>query len=146
MAATHDKDDRRLSGHLAAISCGVALASLLPVAAHQLGMLEHLPDPPGRLFDSDGITESPAAHPLGIPDSVLGIASYSATLALLYAARRRAPLPSALLKWKLGLDASAASANSVRQVVKFRRVCSWCTATAIATAAMVHFGRKALRD
>jgi uncharacterized membrane protein len=136
---------QRSAINAATVACAVAMLTLLPVAAHQLGLLDHLPDPPSDLFDSDGITESKAAHPLGVPDSLLGLGSYAATLALLLAARRiRIARP--LLRAKLAADSSAAAFNVVRQVVQFRRVCSWCTGTAIATAAVVHYGRKALRD
>jgi uncharacterized membrane protein len=128
----------------ALLATGAALLTLLPVAAHQLGLLDHLPDPPGSCFASDEITESRAAHPLGIPDSLLGIGSYGITLGLLWAARQTR-LVHPLVRAKLGADAAAAAANSVRQVVNFRRLCSWCTGTALATAALVHYGRKSLR-
>jgi len=136
--------EQRIPLNAATVACAVAVLTLVPVAAHQLGLLDHLPDPPSGLFDSDRITESKTAHPLGIPDSVLGLGSYAATLALLLASRRlRIARP--LLHAKLAADSSAAAFNVVRQVVKFRRLCSWCTGTAIATAAMVYYGRKALR-
>ncbi len=133
------------AGNVALAATGVAILTLLPVAAHQLGFLHHLPDPPSQHFASDEITESKAAHPLGIPDSLLGLVSYSATFTLLLAARRfRIARP--LLKVKLSADAAAATGNSIRQVVSFGKLCSWCTGTAIATAAVVHFGRKSLEE
>jgi uncharacterized membrane protein len=131
------------ANRIALAATGVALAMLVPVAAHQLGFYDHLPDPPGKLFDSDAITDSAAAYPLGIPDSLLGLASYAATFALLLASRRHNGIHS-VLRTKLALDASAAACNSVRQITKFRRICSWCTATAIATAVVVHYGRRSL--
>ncbi len=127
------------------VACGAALATLLPVVLHQTGVLEHLPDPPGKVFDSDGITESKAAHPLGFPDGLLGIASYGSTLALMVAARENKTARK-LLATKLVLDGSVASINVVRQVVQFRKVCSWCTGTALATAAMLFAARTLLRD
>lgn len=123
-----------------------ALATLAPVAVHQLGFLRHLPDPPSPLFDSDAITGSRMAHPYGVPDGLLGLGSYGATLLLLIAARRRAPLAGRLLGAKLALDAGAATFNSVRQVAKFHRVCSWCAGTAVATAVMTVYGYRFLRD
>ena len=136
--------EQRQANNLALVATGVALLTLVPVAAHQLGFLEHLPDPPAAIFASDAITESKTAHPLGIPDSLLGLASYTATLALLVAARH-CRLAQPLLRAKLAADASVAAANSVRQVAKFQRLCSWCTGTALATAAIVHFGRRSVR-
>jgi uncharacterized membrane protein len=113
-----------------------ALTSLVPVAAHQLGLIAHLPDPPGGAFDSDRITGSRAAHPLGVPDAVLGLGSYGVTLALVLLARDSAAARKAL-RWKLTADGAAAGFNVVRQVVSFGKICSWCTATALCTAVML---------
>ncbi len=122
-----------------------AILTLLPVAAHQFGWLDHLPDPPGAVFASDRITTSKTAHPLGIPDSLLGLGSYGVTLLLaLLARQRREARP--LLACKLAADGSLAGFNVIRQVVSFRKLCSWCTATAICTAVMVYAGRSILTE
>ena len=126
-------------------ACCMALATLVPVALHQLGALEHLPDPPGRMFDSDGITESKMAHPLGVPDALLGVASYGTTLALMMMARR-SETAKRVLGAKLVLDGAAAGFNAVRQVARFGKLCSWCTGTAMATAVMVYAGRGAIAE
>jgi uncharacterized membrane protein len=81
---------------------------------------------------------------MGVPDGLLGVASYSITLALLMAARRSVAMRT-LLGLKLKADASVAGANVARQIVSFRRICSWCMATAVATGATVYFGQKSLR-
>jgi uncharacterized membrane protein len=123
------------------IATSAALLTLAPVAIRQLGLVDHLPDPPGSLFASDEITGSSAAHPMGIPDGLLGIASYGATLTLILLARKR-PEARKLLAAKLVADGCAAGFNTVRQVARFRKLCSWCTATAICTAVMIVAGRK----
>jgi hypothetical protein len=74
---------------LAVTGAALALGTLVPVALYQTGMLRSLPDPPGAIFDSEWITSSKDAHPLGIPDALLGLGSYGATLALLLAGGRR---------------------------------------------------------
>lgn len=122
-----------------------ALLTLLPVAAHQLGLLKHLPDPPGAIFASDTITESKTAHPLGVPDSLLGLGSYSLTLCLAILGRSQ-PKARPLLAAKLVADGSLATFNVVRQIVSFRKICSWCTGTAVCTAVMVYAGRTLIRD
>lgn len=120
-----------------AIASGTAaVVSLIPVVLRQTGVIEHLPDPAGEVWDSDGIVMSKAAHPMGVPDGVLGIASYAATIALLADGR-------CVARAKLVCDASAAGFNVVRQVVKFGRLCSWCMAAAVFTVPMVVFGWKA---
>jgi uncharacterized membrane protein len=122
-----------------------ALLTLIPVAAHQLGYLRHLPDPPANIFASDEITESSMAHPLGIPDSVLGLGSYGLTLALVLLAQSR-PKAQRLLALKLIGDGAIAGFNVVRQVAEFGKLCSWCTGTALCTAAMVVGGRRLIAE
>lgn len=134
------------SVHAAAVTgAALALATLVPVALYQTGMLRRLPDPPGAIFDSEWITSSTDAHPMGIPDGLLGLGSYSATLALLLAAPSSG-IVRALLSAKLAGDRSMAAFNVVKQVVKFRRVCSWCTGTALATGLLVTAGRRYLKQ
>jgi uncharacterized membrane protein len=122
-----------------------AILTLIPVAAHQLGALKHLPDPPGAIFDSDAITESQAAHPFGIPDALPGLASYVTTLTLAILAREH-PTARKLLHAKLIADGSLATFNMARQVVTFRKLCSWCTGTALCTFAMLYAGRNVLKS
>ena len=106
-----------------------------------MGAIDHLPDPPGSVFASDRITKSKSAYPLGIPDGILGLTSYGVTLGLVALAAGN-PKARKLLAMKLLGDGSLAAFNVVRQVVSFRRLCSWCTATAVCTAAMVIAGRE----
>lgn len=134
------KDDRLVTG-----SCCVALATLAPVALYQSGILPRLPDPPLRVFDSERITTSDAAHPFGIPDGWLGLVSFGTTFMLAVLAKRHLKAKK-LLGAKLTLDASAAAFNATRQVVSFGKLCSWCTGTALAAMVMAYGGRDAIRE
>jgi uncharacterized membrane protein len=120
-------------------AASAAIATLIPVALYQCHAIRRLPDPPGAWFDSELITSSKDAHPLGVPDSLPGLASYGITLALAIAsgeslAARR------LFAAKLILDGGMASVNVVKQVISFRKLCSWCTGTALMTAVLVPAG------
>jgi uncharacterized membrane protein len=128
---------------LLAAANAAAIATLIPVALHQLGLVRHLPDPPASMFDSDGITESSMAHPFGIPDALLGIASYGTTLLLVRGACRSSAARK-LLGAKLLLDGGTATFNATRQVTRFGKLCSWCMGTVAATALMVYAGRHAI--
>ena len=80
-----------------------------------------------------------AAHPLGIPDSLLGLGSYGITFSLILLARSH-PKARRLLTLKLLGDGAVAAFNVVRQVATFGKICSWCTGTALCTAVMVAAG------
>jgi uncharacterized membrane protein len=127
------------------VACCTALATLVPVALYQTGIMSRLPDPPLRIFDSEKITKSKAAHPFGIPDGLLGLASFGATLALALCAKRQ-PKLNRVLGLKLTLDASVAAFNASRQVVSFGRLCSWCTGTAAAAGVMAYAGRHTIKN
>jgi uncharacterized membrane protein len=126
-------------------ACCTTIATLIPVALYQTGVLRSLPDPPSALFDSERITTSKAAHPFGIPDGLLGLASFGTTLALILTARR-SPMARKLLGAKLTMDAAAGGFNAGRQVVSFGKLCSWCTGTAIAAGVTAYAGRSVIRD
>jgi len=119
-----------------------AVVALGVVTARQLGMVRRLPDPPGAMWDSDAVVMSRAAHPAGVPDGVPGMASYGVTLALLLLAED-AEWVRPVARAKVMLDAAAAGMNAVRQVVVFRRMCSWCMAAVVCTAAMAWASREA---
>ena len=125
-------------------ACCAALATLVPVTLYQAGLVRQLPDPPLPFFDSERIAMSKAAHPLGIPDGFLGIASFGMTLGLVLLARRHGTAKK-VFGLKLTLDASMAAFNVGRQVVQFGKLCSWCTATAISSGVMAYSGRKLIR-
>jgi uncharacterized membrane protein len=118
---------------------------LVPVALYQTGLISRLPDPPLPVFQSERIVSSRAAHPMGVPDGLLGLASFGTTLALILL-QRRSPLSRRLLGAKLTMDAAAAAFNMGRQVLRFRALCSWCTGTGLATAAMVWAGRDVIAE
>lgn len=128
---------------MAIACCCTALATLTPVALVQLHITKDLPDPPGRWFDSKRVVTSKGSYRLGIPDGLLGLASYSVSMALLLSATPERPLMRRLLHGKLALDATMALRNVRKQVTEHKSICSWCLGTAVATAGMVFFGRLA---
>jgi len=126
-------------------STSIALASLVPVALYQSRLIPALPDPSLRIFDSERITKSKTAHPLGIPDGWLGLASFGTTFVLVLLGRRSSTARK-LLGVKLVMDASVGAFNAVRQIVEFRKLCSWCTATALSAATMAYAGRGSIAE
>jgi uncharacterized membrane protein len=124
----------------ATIASGGAAVSLL-VGLHQLGILKHLPDPPGRLWDSSHVTQSPAAYLLGVPDAPLAAVGFGAAVVL--ASRLGASRPGQR-PWvgrlfgaaALGL-ATGAAAYLAEMLLRQRRLCVYCLSTALASFALV---------
>ena len=129
---------RRRVGAMALSAAG----SMGVVAAYQMGLLKHLPEPPLAALDADKVDASGEAYQyLKTPDAALGLASYAATLVLAgmgsdRRAQERPWIPLALAA-KVGLDAVSGLYLTVEQASKHRRFCSWCLLAAGLSTAMV---------
>ena len=119
-----------------------AIGSMGLIALYQTGIIRHLPEPPLPYFDADKVDASREAYAyLAMPDGVLGLGSYAATMALAAAggqerATERPWLPL-LLAVKVAADAAVAGKLTVNQWTKHRAFCFWCLLAAAATFAQV---------
>lgn len=120
----------------------VSAASMGIISLYQLGVIKHLPEPPG--FNADKVDASPEAYAwLATPDAVLGLGSYAATLGLAAMGgadrARQQPLIPLALAAKALFDAAQAGRLTVDQWTKHRAFCSYCLVAAGATFAAVPF-------
>lgn len=103
-AATGEMGRRRAIVGLSFFS----MAALAPVCLLQMGMTEHLPDPPSDSFHADETNRSDAAFVFGIPDGPLAVASLALNLPLAsFGGRdrvRRHPWAPLLAVAKAGVD------------------------------------------
>jgi uncharacterized membrane protein len=118
----------------------LAAGSYLPVLAYQAGLVRHLPEPPLRWLDADAVDASPEAYwPGSTPDAALGLLQAAATIALAGAGphdrARTSPWIPLLLAAKTAGDAAGAALLTAEQLTRHRRICSYCTVAAAATAA-----------
>jgi uncharacterized membrane protein len=119
-----------------------AIGSLGIVALYQLGLIDHVPEPPIPGFDADAVDAAAEAYAiLAMPDAVLGIASYAVTLGLVAMSSEertfaRPWLPVALAL-KVSFDAVVATKLTRDQWTIHRAFCMWCLLAAGATFASV---------
>ncbi len=52
------------------------------ISLYQVGLIKHLPYPPGKIFDSDKANGSHHAYVWGVPDGPLAIGIYALSLIL----------------------------------------------------------------
>jgi len=119
-----------------------AMGSMGVVAAYQMGLLRHLPEPPLPVFDADDVDASGEAYQyLKTPDAALGLVSYATTLVLagMGAAGRTEEKPwiPLALAAKVGLDAVSGLYLTAEQATKHRKFCSWCLVATALSVAMV---------
>lgn len=105
------------------------------MALYQFGLVGHLPDPPGSIFDSDRVDASGEAYAVGrTPDATLALVSYGVTLALIGMGgedrSRTHPWIAFVQALKVAADTASAAMLTVEQVSKHRAVCFWCLAGA----------------
>lgn len=121
---------------LSVFSCTVLGA----VALFQVGILEHLPDPPLPGFDADAVNGSADAYRLlHTPDALLGMTSYAVTACL---AGMGGADRSTTARWiplsmgvKTAVDVAQAARLSRKQAIKFHKYSVWSLLVAGATVA-----------
>lgn len=118
----------------------LAAGAMAAISFYQLGIIPHLPEPPIPGLDADKVDAAPEAYAkLSMPDAVLGLQSYSTTLALIAVGgadrvRTHPWIPLALAA-KAGIDAAQAAKLTWDQWAKHRAFCSYCLMAAGATFA-----------
>lgn len=72
-----------------ALLSAIGLVDFVPISLYQLGIIRHLPDFPGKIFDSDKINASKEAQIVGLPDGTVSLLMYAANLVLAGAAMKK---------------------------------------------------------
>ena len=118
----------------------VSAACMGVIAAYQIGLTRHVPEPPLPLLDADEVDASAQAYAkFSTGDAFLGFASYALTMLLagIGGPRRHETHPYVPLAMaaKAAFDAAQAAKLTVDQWVHHRAFCSWCLTAAGATFA-----------
>ncbi|XXX82564.1 vitamin K epoxide reductase family protein [Sorangium sp. So ce134] len=115
-------------------------ASVAVVSLFQLGIIDHLPDPPLRGFDSDKVTSSDIAFGLTMPDAPLALTSFAANLALAgwggaERARKTPWIPVAAAA-KAAIEAAVSGWLFVQMRRRERALCAYCLVAMAANMAV----------
>ncbi len=117
-----------------------AMVPMGVVALYQLGIIDHVPEPPLPGLDGDQVDAAPEAYAmLSTPDAVLGLASYAVTLGLAAMggedrANEKLWIPLALAA-KVAFDAFEAGKLNTEGWRKHGAFCFWCLLSAGSTFA-----------
>ena len=108
----------------------VGAANMALIAAHQLGIVRHLPDPPIRGFDADRVTTSSAAYPFGIPDATIAVGALALNVVLARAGgdqrAQRAPWLPIAAAGHAGVQAAAAAVYFTLMPTRVKAWCAYC--------------------
>lgn len=129
-ALRHDCSPSMTRRRRIALLSAIGLADFAVISLYQTGVIRHLPDLPGRVFDSDKVNGSRKAYAWGVPDGTTGALLYAATLALSAAGgtRRsgRPPWLSALMGGLIGVGVIGALDYLRDMIVNQERACPYC--------------------
>ncbi|MFD2515813.1 vitamin K epoxide reductase family protein [Pontibacter locisalis] len=118
---------------IAALAAG-GLADFSLISLLQMGYFKKLPDPPGKVFDTVKVNTSKDAVILGIPDGVISLGAYAATMFLAMASsrfkKRSRLLDLALSGIVLGQAVGAAQYLYKMAFVQ-KKVCVYCVTGAV---------------
>lgn len=140
-----DSSGRHLRHRRAAVALTLtSVASMSVIALYQLGILQRIPELPFPGFASAKVNASAEAYShFSMPDGVLGLANYGATMALIAAGgknrEKRYPWLPIAAAAKVSLDAAMAAKLTVDEIRKQKAVCSWCLAASGATFVSLGF-------
>lgn len=132
--------DEILAGRRRVAVLSLAAAGALGVVSlYQLGIVEHLPEPPFPFLDSEQVDASGEAYAfLKVPDATTGLASYAGTLVLAaIGGKSRSPWLGLALAAKVAADAAGGALLTLEQATKHRKFCLYCLAAAGASFASV---------
>ena len=104
------------------------------ISLYQTGVIKHLPDLPGTLFDSDYVNASEEAYRIGAPDAPISAMVYALNMVLATAGGTkktgRHPALDLLLGASLVANAAGAANYLVNMVTQQKKVCLYCVAGA----------------
>ena len=114
----------------------VGMGAMTAVSLFQTGIIEHLPDPPIKDFDSDKVNSSDTAYALGVPDGTLSLASLAANIPLAsFGGQNRAeemPLVPLAAAAKASVEAVVAGWYFYQMPAKEKKWCGYCIVGALA--------------
>lgn len=137
----------RYRRQIAALSA-LGLVDFSLISLFQLGFIKHMPDLPGELFDTEKVNSSKDAVLLGMPDGVISLSSYAATI-VLAAAATRFRKPSRVLDVAMGGIVLGQAAGAAQYLYNMafvqKKVCIYCVAGAVINFASLSPLRKLFR-
>jgi uncharacterized membrane protein len=114
----------------------VGMGAMTAVSLFQTGIINHLPDPPIKDFDSDKVNSSDTAYALGVPDGTLSLASLAANIPLAsFGGANRAeemPLVPIAAAAKASVEAVVAGWYFYQMPTKEKKWCGYCIVGAAA--------------
>lgn len=112
----------------------IGLLDFVPISLYQLGVIRHLPDLPGKIFDSDYVNASKEAQLMGLPDGPVSLLLYAANLGLVSGAlkkKKRGNIFDYLIAGNALGQAAGGAYYLYVMATKEKKICPYCVAGAL---------------
>lgn len=121
----------------------IGLVDFSLISLYQVGVIRHLPDPPGKIFDSDKANGSYKAYALGVPDGPVSLVIYALNIVLASAGGTRRSGRHPALDVLLGALATGTALGSISYVYNMiteqEKACPYCIVGAAINFALVPY-------
>jgi uncharacterized membrane protein len=126
----------RRRGWIAAVAALAAVDAIV-VALRQTGIIGRLPEPPGRIWDTNRVVTSPIAYAMGVPDAPLASLVYLSMIGFAARlggrhARRHRTSALGLVASSVGVAAGGAF-YLWHMLAREKKLCPYCLGTAAAS-------------
>ena len=139
----------RRRGWIVALAA-LAAADAIVVALRQTGIIRRLPEPPGRIWDTNRVVTAPVAYAMGVPDAPIAAVVY---LSMIGFAARLGRRQARRRPWSaLGLAAGATGAAAGAafylwdMLAREKKLCPYCLGTATASFTLLPLAMPELGD
>ena len=104
----------------------IGLLDFTMISLYQLGFIKHLPDLPGKVFDSDSVNSSAKASILGVPDGPVSSLLYSLIILLVQkSAEKNYRIKNTVLGTLILVHALGAT-DYLLDMIKQKKICPYC--------------------
>jgi len=139
---------RSRRGWIVAVAA-LAAADAIVVALRQTGVIRRLPEPPGRIWDTNRVVTSPVAYAMGVPDAPIAALVYLSMIGFATRLGARHPRRRPWSALGLATGATGAAAGGAfylwHMLAREKKLCPYCLGTASASFTLLPLAIPELR-
>ena len=119
----------------------LGILDFIPISLYQLGIIRHMPDLPGKIFDSDKANGSKDAYVMGVPDGPISLVLYALNIVLASVGGSRKsgrhPIFDLLLGGAILGSVIGGISYMYNMIFKQQKACIYCITGALLNLAML---------
>ncbi len=126
-----------------ALLSAIGLVDFSMISLYQVGVIKHMPDPPGKIFDSDKANGSHKAYAAGVPDGPITLVAFGMNILLASAGGSRKSGRHPIFDVLLGALVTGTALGSINYMYNMitvqEKACPYCMVGALLNFVMVPY-------